>query len=516
MKTNNLFLSLRSVALLVMAAGTIASCSSDDTPDFLDIETLSQSGGKNFTLPLEGGEQTITFKASGDWTVTTDDQDWYTVTPTNGKGDATITITADPFDAYSAPSFSRIALITLTCGSLSEQFSVMQSDPTASEEPVSSTIKSRARGGEMTVEIPVALAYSVVVDDGGWLTASAEAGVLTLNLAQNTGSENRETVVKVMSGNGENEIASIGVTQSWRNVEPGELLIEEIYFTGTPLPSTGKTNIKNTDQYFLITNNTDELLYADGLLIIESKNANAGSTWKEFIDPIIDEYCEAGVVMCIPGSGTDNPLEPGESLIIASNGINYKEGYTGTSGMTVEMNPNGIDLSKADYEWFTKSTNSTIDIDIPEVPNVDMWFCYSLSILALHDRGFQSYAIAMPPATMTKEKFLEDYNWAGAVYLNHTLAGDFEQTLTNAYKVPNDWIIDAVMCTVPSVNQTRQFSTMLDAGWTYASPQNIDKDAQRFGYSVLRKRDTETGKLVDTNNSTNDFLPNSTPSLRGK
>ena len=198
MKTNNLFQSLRSIALLMMAAGPIIGCTNDEVLDFLTIETLSQSGGKDFTLPLKGGAQTVSFKASGEWTVTTDDQTWYTVTPTNGNGDATITITADPFDAYSAPSFSRVALITLTCGSVQEQFSIMQSDPSASEDPVSSTVKSRARGGEMTVEIPEALAYSVVVNDD-WLTASADAGVLTLNLTRNTGSENRETVVKVMS-----------------------------------------------------------------------------------------------------------------------------------------------------------------------------------------------------------------------------------------------------------------------------------------------------------------------------
>ena len=55
MKTNNFFQSLRSAVLLVMAAGTIVGCSNDDAPDFLTIETLSQSGGKDFTLPLEGG-----------------------------------------------------------------------------------------------------------------------------------------------------------------------------------------------------------------------------------------------------------------------------------------------------------------------------------------------------------------------------------------------------------------------------------------------------------------------------
>lgn len=514
MKNLNFLHSIRSIALLMLAAGTIIGCT-EDAADFVTIETVSENGGRDFTIPVGGGGQIISIKASGNWTAETDVQTWYTVNPPSGNGDATITITAEPFDAYSAPSFSRVAMISLRCGSASAQFSIMQSDTDASNEAVSSEIKSRARGGEMTVEIPVALAYTVVVNDD-WLTASAKDGILTLDLQPNNGTENRNTVVRLMSGNGENEIASVAVSQSWRNVEPGELLIEEIYFTGTPLPSTGKTNTRNKDQYFLITNNTDELLYADGLLIIESKNPNAGNTWKEFKEPIIDGYCEAGVVMCVPGSGTDNPLEPGQSLIVASNGINFKEGYSGDKNMTIEMNPNGLDLSKADYEWYTESTNSTIDIDIPDVPNMDIWFSYTLSILILHDRGFQSYAIAMPPAEMTKDKFLEEYNWAGAEYINHTLAGDFDMTLTSAYKVPNEWVIDAVMCTVPSINQIRQFSSSLDAGWTYASPQNMDQDAMRYGYSVLRKRDEKTGKLVDTNNSSNDFIPNSIPSLRGK
>lgn len=298
-----------------------------------------------------------------------------------------------------------------------------------------------------------------------------------------------------------------------RAIKPGELLIEEIYFTGSPLPSTGAPNVRNIDQYIRLTNNTDRVLYADSLLIIESKNANAGTTWKEFKQPIINEYCEAGAVMQIPGSGKDVPIEPGKSLIIASNAINYREGYSDDAKLKVEMNPNGIDLSKADFEWYTPSTNSVIDVDVPEVPNLDIWFAYTTSILNLHNRGFQSYAIAMPPADVDKDKFITEYNWAGAEYINHTLAGDFDQKLTLAYKVPNSWVIDAVMCTVPSINVVRQFSEALDAGWTWATPQNIDQDPQRYGLSVRRKRAAD-GKLIDTNNSLTDFTPNSTPSLR--
>ena len=37
----------------------------------------------------------------------------------------------------------------------------------------------------------------------------------------------------------------------------------------------------------------------------------------------------------------------------------------------------------------------------------------------------------------------------------------------------------------------------------------IDKDPDRYGKSALRKR--ENGKLVDTNNSTNDFVRDSKP-----
>ena len=48
-------------------------------------------------------------------------------------------------------------------------------------------------------------------------------------------------------------------------------------------------------------------------------------------------------------------------------------------------------------------------------------------------------------------------------------------------------------------------------GWTHCG--KIDKDPERYGKSVLRKRGND-GKLIDTNNSTNDFTPDSTPSLK--
>lgn len=503
------------------AFALLAAACSDDKPDNMEIVVPGDASGSELKIDVMGGSSTMSFDATSDWTaeVSTGRADnWLSVYPTSGKaGKGEVTVTVQPFDVYSAPNGSRIGYVTLTCGSFSKSIAIVQSDPeAAADKEKEETAKIRRRGGELTIEVPShAIGYNVEIAEP-WITiASQETGSLTLKFEENPTAESRHSDVKVMSAGGDVELINVSVDQSWRDVEPGEILIEEVYFTGTPLPSTGKTNTRNVDQYFKLTNNTDELLYADRILIIESKNANAGSTWKVFKDPIVEQYCEAGVVMCVPGNGTDVPLQPGESLIIASNGLNFKEGYSANKNMTVEMNPDGLDLSKANFEWFTQSTNSTMDVDVPEVPNMDIWFAYTLSILNLHDRGFQSYAIAQAPVTMTKEAFLEEYNWAGAEYVNHTLAGEFEQTLTLAYKVPNEWVIDAVACTVPSIVNTRQFSELLCTGWTWASPQDIDQDAQRYGHSVLRKRGDD-GKLIDTNNASNDFTPNSIPSLRGK
>jgi len=496
----------------------VAACSTEQ-PDGMDIEIPGDASVSELRIDVAGGEAVISFEATAEWTAEVIIGSWFSVSPASGSaGHGSVTVKAEPFDVYSTASASRIGFVTFRCGSYAKSVAVVQSDPQAAEDKDNAeAMKVRRRGGEISVSVPShAIGYNVEISEPWISVVEKKTGSLKLRISENLTAESRRSSVKVMSAGGDAEIVNVSVEQSWRDIEPGEMLIEEVFFTGSPLPSTGVPNGKNKDQYFRLTNNTDEVLYADRLLIIESKNANAGQTWKEFKNPIINEYCEAGTVMCVPGGGADVPVAPGESLIIASNGINYREGYSASDPtMKVEMNPDGIDLSVADFEWYTQSTNSVIDIDVPEVPNMDMWFCYTLSILNLHDRGFQSYAIAQPPVTVGKEEFMAGYNWAGAEYISHTLAGDFDMTLDKVYKVPNSWVIDAVMCTVPSINQTRQFSETLDSGWTWASPQNIDKDSRRYGLSVRRNRAAD-GRLIDTNNSLTDFTPNATPSIRQK
>ena len=83
--------------------------------------------------------------------------------------------------------------------------------------------------------------------------------------------------------------------------------------------------------------------------------------------------------------------------------------------------------------------------------------------------------------------------------------------ITNAYKVPNDWVVDAVNLSVPGSFYTPSFGATVDAGWTYCG--SMDQDPDRYGKCVQRKYADDGMTLVDTNNSTNDFIPNATPSL---
>lgn len=81
------------------------------------------------------------------------------------------------------------------------------------------------------------------------------------------------------------------------------------------------------------------------------------------------------------------------------------------------------------------------------------------------------------------------------------------------YFVPNEWVLDAVNTGGRNTFGMAPWGTSLDAGYTWCGTEDSDPD--RFNKSVIRKTGAD-GKLVDTNNSSNDFTPNTTPSLLAK
>lgn len=274
----------------------------------------------------------------------------------------------------------------------------------------------------------------------------------------------------------------------------GGFVISEIFFTGS---STSDGKSYSGDQYIIITNNSDVTLYADSIAVLESAFL---TTDKQDYDPdIMSTHFSVQACYMIPGTGRSVPVEPGESLTLAVNAINH----------TTEQ-PNSIDLSDADFEFYDETSNPNFTDVNGNAPNLDKWYCYTATIYQFHSRGFNSMAIAKMQTN--KEDWLENYVY-DATYL--FVFGDFSKEMTKSglYKVPNAWILDGVNLSVESVREWNVLDASIDAGWTYCG--KVDRDDTRFDKSVIRKKDAN-GKYIDTNNSTNDFTPEAPASLLNK
>ena len=271
----------------------------------------------------------------------------------------------------------------------------------------------------------------------------------------------------------------------------GGFVISEIFFTGT-LSAEGKSY--SGDQYIRITNNSDVTLYADSIAVLES--AFLTTQKQDYTPDIMSTDFSVQACYMIPGDGKSVPVEPGATLTLAINAINH----------TTEE-PQSIDLSGADFEFYDESSNANFTDPDGKAPNLDKWYCYTATIYQFHSRGFNSMAIAKMKTS--KEDWLANYVY-DAKYL--FVFGDFSREMTKKgiYKVPNSWILDGVNLSVESVREWNVLDASIDAGWTYCG--KVDRDETRFNKSVIRKQDAD-GKYVDTNNSTNDFTPEAPASL---
>lgn len=400
------------------------------------------------------------------------------------------------------PLYTLAALLAVASAACSD-------DSETPVEPVLVNSTLRLHGGNVLVNVPEErFDVQIPADAAPWVTINQDESLgtaLVLAVAENRSGAERSTVVTVTRPGKADLLAGVTIQQSDFEVRAGEFLIEEIYFTGSPLPETGRPDKYQGDQYLRIRNNTDETLYADGLMFILASSLNSGQNnelpaGKDFRT----QYCVGNAFYCIPGSGTEVPVEPGASLTIVNNAQNHLTG-----------NVNSWDATKADFEWFDVSSNDNfLDTDNPAVPNLDKWYCSTQTVFSLHDRGYNAVAIAMPPVGMTAEQFLAGYAVpADTKYIFHSPNGsDFEMPV-RGYSVPNAWILDAVNTGCRDAYYIAPWDASLDAGHAWCG--TTDMDTERYGKAVVRKSDSE-GRLVDTNNSDNDFLSNTTPSMLAK
>lgn len=284
--------------------------------------------------------------------------------------------------------------------------------------------------------------------------------------------------------------ASHTVTLNWFFYNPQNTLVfGEVYFTGSP-------NAKGTnglfDTYFTIYNNTDSVQYADGLAIVESKLVNTSA------DKILTEanYIENNftgqTVYVIPGSGKDVAIQPGESIKIVDQAIDWNAQV-----------PGALDHTDADFEWYDETTKNT-DTDNPAVPNMDKWYSYSATIWVVSNQCNRSYALVRFPEGMTADKLLAEYD---GTYKYINAATGTEMPGTKCLLIDYSWIIDGInLCPDEGFTQGA-LRASVDAGHAAISEKKTDKE--RFGKKFVRKISGKSAKghnvLMDTNDSSVDF-----------
>lgn len=135
----------------------------------------------------------------------------------------------------------------------------------------------------------------------------------------------------------------------------GDLVIEEVFYAGSP----GLVEHTFNDQFIDVRNDSDGVIYLDGLLVGDAFGAageiNPGQPTSPFRDD--PDFVYLSNVFRIPGSGTDHPLLPGETVTLAHDGTNHQPDSV-------------LDLSGADFEAFIESSGK--DDDWPTVPNLEV------------------------------------------------------------------------------------------------------------------------------------------------
>lgn len=309
-------------------------------------------------------------------------------------------------------------------------------------------------------------------------------------------------------------------TNSTMNIELkagqlGDWIIKQIYYGG----SSASNGAVFRDQFIEIYNNSNEVLYADGLYIAQVFGKNTRVSSIDVTNPIYQSngqlnwasalnmtstnpntnYVYLRTLWMIPGTGKEYPVQPGTSLIIAQNGLNHKAAYIGANGtaITVKDPSLTVDLSGADFETYHGDVAGinplASDIDNPLVKNMKVLITDGDRDMILNSNGYE--AIILFKSTTNP---LDLPAFASPETRAIT-------TTTTFYKqLPVGLIIDGVDIahTIAASRAAKRLPDVIDAGFTFTLGGSYTSQ------SVIRKTSkTVAGRriLKDSNNSTADF-----------
>lgn len=285
------------------------------------------------------------------------------------------------------------------------------------------------------------------------------------------------------------------------------IIFKEVYFYGVP-------SYYFKDGFYELVNNSDEVQYLDGILfsLVDRGYGDTDTQWADSLgNKPADFYPLNGYVWQFPGKGTDYPLQPGETTLIATQAYNHGSAGTDPRVLTEsdKESPAG-DLSKADWELNIPS--KPVNYNNPDVESLNIIWSNATTIVFMPTVFGMPFCLAKLPEGVSTEAYVKDST-------NYkTLPGTSKAYLT----IPVDCVIDAIdIQRSGEKNIVKVFWPKDDAGYTYgvgSDPSDPDystdfeswTDPAYSGKSLRRKCTMVTAEgrayFKDTNNSLNDFI----------
>lgn len=202
-----------------------------------------------------------------------------------------------------------------------------------------------------------------ILDANGTAKASLPMGVYNIAIEKSIVNAQGEQVVISLRMENVNVNTNGQIIEGYVNSLPAsalgkDFIFSEVFFNG----ETNSGRMMHPDQYIVLFNPTEEVLYADGVSI----GVTMHLSWQNkqlWYDSYYPNQVPIGGFITIPGSGEEHPVQPGEKLVIAFTAINHSEVVNGEIAYD-----HAVDLSGADYEiYYGPDAN---DVDNPSVPNV--------------------------------------------------------------------------------------------------------------------------------------------------
>lgn len=264
--------------------------------------------------------------------------------------------------------------------------------------------------------------------------------------------------------------------------ETSALVIKEIYYAGC-IGRQGEEY--QADQYVTIYNNSEEILYLDGLCVavVDPPGSNE-SPWMKYTD--MDKIPVNDLAWQFPGTGRDYPLYPGDETTIATNAVDHTGGDY--------RHANSVDLSAVDFGFWDVSLNRQ-DIQAGVVP---------MKLISRLNPNTSLYSFPLVgPALM-----VFSLQTASALeYVENPQNRKPRPQAANQNKmylmIPKEWVIDCVEC----VESLDRITVKRVPDGLNHTPAFIPEGAYS-GKSLVRKKTVDAkGRVIyqDTNDALQDF-----------